>query len=336
MARPHRSGIVTASKPRRKIRGDPTSSLIIKLNGVDPSRPGYRPQHTLQNRKNRTPEERKAVEQEIAKLLHQYNRLTRLAPGEMPTVAAIEDDLVKFWEGRPAMKGKLTTARGYKSKFKVWIAPKLGYLKLSDLDGPTIQRWINEVTEQSSQGNARTAFGTLTSIIKWARRPASFLHISRPEIDLPPGSSPYSDAAYARGAENLARLRDGGVLVRDREPSFYVYRMVMNGRVQTGVAFAASVAAYQANRIRRHELTRPDKKNDRARNIVTLSAQTGPVLLAYRANASLAELIDAAAARVALQRSTAGAPLASHELFLAVAFPHDEMRILAYNRVVAD
>ena len=221
-----------------------------------------------------------------------------------------------------------------------------------------------------------------------ANRPASFLHISRPEIDLPPGSSPYSDAAYERGAENLARLREGGVLVREREPSFYIYRMVMNGRAQTGVAFAASVAAYQANRIRRHELTRPDKEKDRVRNIATLNAQTGPVLLAYRANAALAELIDAAAAakalfsvpgpndvvhtvwrvaarakiealgtaldaldtlyiadghhrsaaaaRVALQRRAAHAPLASHELFLAVAFPHDEVRILAYNRVVAD
>src|SRR5688572_13815323 len=133
-----------------------------------------------------------------------------------------------------------------------------------------------------------------------ATRPASFLHISRPEVDLPPGSSPYSDAAYERGAENLARLRAGGVLMRDREPSFYVYRMVMNGRAQAGVAFAASVAAYQANRIRRHERTRPDKENDRVRNIATLNAQTGPVLLAYRANAALAELIDAAAAAKAL------------------------------------
>jgi uncharacterized protein (DUF1015 family) len=133
-----------------------------------------------------------------------------------------------------------------------------------------------------------------------ANRPASFLHISRPEIDLPPGSSPYSDAAYERGAENLARLLDGGVLVRDREPSFYVYRMVMNGHAQTGVAFAASVAAYQADRIRRHELTRPDKENDRVRNIMALNAQTGPVLLAYRATAALAELIDAAAAARAL------------------------------------
>jgi uncharacterized protein (DUF1015 family) len=221
-----------------------------------------------------------------------------------------------------------------------------------------------------------------------ANRPLSFLHLSRPEIDLPPGSSPYADAAYARGAANLARLREGGVLVREREPSFYVYRMVMDGRAQTGVAFAASVAAYQANRIRRHELTRPDKENDRTRNIATLDAQTGPVLLAYRANATLAELIDAAAAgealfsvsgpndvvhtvwrvaarakiealgaaldaldalyiadghhraaaaaRVALQRRAAGVPFASHELFLTVAFPHDELRILPYNRVIAD
>jgi uncharacterized protein (DUF1015 family) len=218
-----------------------------------------------------------------------------------------------------------------------------------------------------------------------ANRPASFLHISRPEIDLPPGSSPYADAAYERGAENLARLREGGVLVRDREPSFYVYRMVMDGHVQTGVAFAASVAAYQANRIRRHELTRPDKENDRVRNIATLNAQTGPVLLAYRASDALRELLgvatnaaplfsvtgpndvvhtvwdttpatdtiletelealgvlyiadghhrSAAAARVAAQRR--GSPDASHEFFLCVAFPHDEMRILDYNRVVRD
>ncbi|HEX5045733.1 MAG TPA: DUF1015 domain-containing protein, partial [Gammaproteobacteria bacterium] len=128
-----------------------------------------------------------------------------------------------------------------------------------------------------------------------AGRPASFLHISRPEIDLPEGTSPYADESYTRGAENLARLRDSGVLVRDAEPSFYVYRMVMSGRAQTGVAFAASVAAYDANRIRRHELTRPDKENDRVRNIATLNAQTGPVLLAYRADAKLAELVGAAA-----------------------------------------
>ena len=117
-----------------------------------------------------------------------------------------------------------------------------------------------------------------------AGRPLSFLHISRPEIDLPEGSSPYSDAAYAQGARSLERLVAEGVLVRDDQPSFYIYRMLMNGRTQTGVAFAASVRAYEQQRIRRHELTRPDKENDRVRNIATLNAQTGPVLLAYRAN----------------------------------------------------
>ena len=218
-----------------------------------------------------------------------------------------------------------------------------------------------------------------------AGRPSSFLHISRPEIDLPEGSSPYSDDAYAQGARSLARLVEERVLVRDDAPSFYVYRMVMNGRAQTGVAFVGAVRAYEENRIRRHELTRPDKENDRVRNIATLNAQTGPVLCAYRADASLSELVaasaksaplfsvvgpndvehtvwrvaltsvaafgaafdahdalyigdghhrSAAAARVAAQRR--GASDASHEFFLCVAFPHDEMRILDYNRVVRD
>ena len=235
-----------------------------------------------------------------------------------------------------------------------------------------------------------------------AGRPASFLHISRPEIDLAPGTSPYSDEAYARGAANLARLVETGVLTRDAEPSYYVYRIAMQGRVQTGIALAASVAAYEAHRIRRHELTRPDKENDRVRNIDSLNAQTGPVLLAYRANAELRSLVRDAAAgapllsatgpnetqhtiwrvadlervaelteafdaldalyiadghhrsaaalrvaqarRTARQRATPGAArgaarteaIASHEYFLAVAFPHDEMRILDYNRVVRD
>src|SRR5215471_16909396 len=135
-------------------------------------------------------------------------------------------------------------------------------------------------------------------------RPASFLHISRPEIDLPPGTSPYSAEAYARGAANLARLVDSGTLVRDAEPSYYVYRIEMQGRVQTGVAFAASVAAYEANRIRRHELTRPDKENDRVRNIESLNAQTGPVLLAYQANAAIGALVRDASAGPTLLSAT--------------------------------
>jgi hypothetical protein len=80
--------------------------------------------------------------------------------------------------------------------------------------------------------------------------------------------------------------------------------MVMEGRTQTGVAFVGSVRAYEEQRIRRHELTRPDKENDRVRNIATLNAQTGPVLLAYRANRELRELVSAAAGAAPLFRRT--------------------------------
>ena len=79
-----------------------------------------------------------------------------------------------------------------------------------------------------------------------AGRPRSFLHISRPEIDLPEGSSPYSDDAYAQGARSLERLVAERVLVRDDQPSFYIYRMVMNGRTQTGVAFVGFRARLRA------------------------------------------------------------------------------------------
>jgi uncharacterized protein (DUF1015 family) len=132
-----------------------------------------------------------------------------------------------------------------------------------------------------------------------AGRPESFLHISRPEIDLPPGTSPYADETYARGVANLRRLCAAGVLRRDASPGYYVYRMTHRAHAQTGIACVAPIAAYEANRVRRHELTRPDKENDRVRNIETLDAQTGPVLCAYRA---------ADAIRSLLRGCTEGAP----------------------------
>lgn len=112
-------------------------------------------------------------------------------------------------------------------------------------------------------------------------KPWSFLHISKPEIDLPAGVDVYSTPVYAKAAENLQRMIAAGVLVRDDAPCYYVYRIVMGGHTQTGLVAAASVAEYDKNRIRRHELTRPDKEDDRVRQIEALNAQTGPVLLAY-------------------------------------------------------
>lgn len=112
-------------------------------------------------------------------------------------------------------------------------------------------------------------------------RPWSFLHISKPEIDLPPDTDPYAPGVYAKGAENLRLMIENGILARDASPCYYIYRMVMNGHMQTGLVAAASVADYDANRVRKHEFTRPDKEDDRVRQIDALNTQTGPVLLAY-------------------------------------------------------
>ena len=112
-------------------------------------------------------------------------------------------------------------------------------------------------------------------------KPWSFLHISKPEIDLPPGTDPYAPQVYAKAAENLRRMLVQKVLGRDPKPCYYAYRLIMEGRAQTGLVAAACVADYDSNRIRKHEFTRPDKEDDRVRQIEALNAQTGPVLLAY-------------------------------------------------------
>jgi len=114
-----------------------------------------------------------------------------------------------------------------------------------------------------------------------AGKPWSFLHISKPEIDLAPGTDPYAAQVYAKAAENLKRMLDQVVLVRDKEPCYYAYRLIMGTHSQTGLVAAASVAEYDRNRIRKHEFTRPDKEDDRVRQIEALNTQTGPVLLAY-------------------------------------------------------
>jgi len=119
-------------------------------------------------------------------------------------------------------------------------------------------------------------------------RPRSFLHISKPEIDLPVGTDPFDATVYAKGAENLNNLIAEGVLFRDSSPTYYVYKLVMGEHQQIGLVAAASVADYDTNRIRKHEFTRPEKEDDRVRQIDALNAQTGPVFLTYRHN----EVID--------------------------------------------
>ncbi len=132
--------------------------------------------------------------------------------------------------------------------------------------------------------------------VRAAGKPWSFLHISKPEIDLPAGTDPYSPEVYTRGAENLNGMIAAGVLKRDAQPCYYAYRLIMGKHTQTGLVAAASVAAYDAGRIMRHEFTRPDKEDDRVRQIEALNAQTGPVLLAHPACAEVDGILASASA----------------------------------------
>ena len=217
-----------------------------------------------------------------------------------------------------------------------------------------------------------------------AGNPLSFLHVSKPEIDLPAGTDIYSAPVYAKGKENFQKLIADGALYQDQQPSFYLYRQVMGAHSQIGLVAAASCEEYLKNIIKKHELTRPDKEDDRVRHVETLNSQTGPVFLTYRAQAALDAFVarktseppavdftandgvrhtawvvgdaagisliesefakipylyiadghhrSAAAGRVYKSRQGAG----HSSTFLTVIFPHNQMQILPYNRVLKD
>lgn len=123
-------------------------------------------------------------------------------------------------------------------------------------------------------------------------KPRSFLHVSRPEIDMPPDVDPYDASVYEQGAENFSRLIDTGVLVQDKVPVFYAYRLASRSHTQTGLVAVASVSSYQDGRIRRHERTRQEKEDDRVHHITALQAQTGPVLLFHRHDLMVEKLLQ--------------------------------------------
>jgi uncharacterized protein (DUF1015 family) len=118
-------------------------------------------------------------------------------------------------------------------------------------------------------------------------KPESFFRISRPEVDLAPEVDEHADVVHARGRDNLAEFRRRGWLVLDESPCFSLYRQRMGSHVQTGLVACASVDAYLRGDIKRHELTRPDKEDDRTRHIDALGANDEPVFLAYRARVDL-------------------------------------------------
>ncbi|VAW98931.1 hypothetical protein MNBD_GAMMA22-1366 [hydrothermal vent metagenome] len=123
-------------------------------------------------------------------------------------------------------------------------------------------------------------------------RPRSFLHISKPEIDLPHDTDPYDASVYKKGLENLKKLIDENVLIRDDKPNYYLYKLCMGNQEQIGLVGVASVADYDSNKIRKHEFTRPVKEDDRVNQIDALNAQTGPVFLTYRHNAVIDQISD--------------------------------------------
>ncbi len=222
-------------------------------------------------------------------------------------------------------------------------------------------------------------------------RPRSFLHIIKPEIDLPEDTDPYAEEVYQQGRENLDRLVEEGVLFDDPEPALYFYRQVMGEHSQTGLVASASIEDYENDRIKKHEHTRAEKEADRIRHVETLDANTGPVFLTYPAGREmdgLAEELTAAeplydftaddgirhtvwkvasrdrigqikeifarmeklyvadghhrsaSAVITGRKRRAANPAHTGEeeynFFLAVLFPHDQLRIMDYNRVVQD
>jgi len=219
--------------------------------------------------------------------------------------------------------------------------------------------------------------------------PLSFLRVSRAELELPSETDPYADAVYVRAAENFRKIRVAAPFVTEAKPSLYCYRLQTTGHEQTGVTACYSLDEYDRGLIKRHEHTRWDKKADRTRHLTELGAQTGLVLLTYRATAEIDALTESACVGTPLfdfeapdnvqhtvwrvppadvdplvkafeavsalyiadgHHRMASASLAREEFVrqgrptvpseadavMATAFPHTQVRILPYNRVVQD
>ncbi|MGN0887349.1 MAG: DUF1015 domain-containing protein [Kiritimatiellia bacterium] len=219
-----------------------------------------------------------------------------------------------------------------------------------------------------------------------AGNPASFLHVSRPEIDMPEGTDCASPEAYAQAKKALDGLRASGALVQDPDPKFYAYRQVMGNHAQTGIVATFDAKDYLAGVLKQHEKTRKDKEDDRTRHIEILKAHTGPAFLTYKDDPAIDAIVaeacsgaplydfvapdgirhtvweiayghecradelvelfaripaayiadghhrSAAASRYAKENDFAG----ESRWYLAVAFPASQLKILPYNRLVAD
>lgn len=121
--------------------------------------------------------------------------------------------------------------------------------------------------------------------------PKSLYHIIKPEIDFAPGTDEHDPKVYDKAVDNFHMFRDKGWLVQDDKEHYYIYAQTMNGRTQYGIVVAASVADYMEGRIKKHELTRRDKEEDRMKHVRINNANIEPVFFAFPDNAELADII---------------------------------------------
>ena len=123
-------------------------------------------------------------------------------------------------------------------------------------------------------------------------KPYSFLHVDRAEIDLPADMNPYDEAVYQKARQNLKQMIEKGIYMQDDKPCYYLYRQIFQGRMQTGLVACASIDDYLNHAIKKHELTRRDKEEDRVRHVDTCNAHTGPIFLAYRHHEDIRRLLN--------------------------------------------
>jgi len=164
-----------------------------------------------------------------------------------------------------------------------------------------------------------------------ADNPLSFLHVSRPEIDLPDAIDTYSDAVYEKAASNFEKLKSEAPLFTEDSPSLYVYRLQMGEHTQAGIAACCSVDEYDSDIIRKHERTRKDKEDDRTRHILALRAQTGPVFLTYRGRDDINDLVIRSQKEQPLADFTAPEGVA-HTIWRVSQIDRDDL-IEAFNAV---
>lgn len=221
-------------------------------------------------------------------------------------------------------------------------------------------------------------------------KPLSFLHVEKSEIDVPDQTSDHNPLIYETAKYNFAQMQEKGILFQDDQPCFYIYRQQMGEQIQTGIVGVVSSREYDAGKIKKHELTRQDKEDDRINHVNKVDAQTGPVFITYESRPRLNAIVEqiqkglpeydftaedgvkhtawvvndgslieeikkefsaigalyiadghhraAAASAVArLRRKNANSEdIQEYEKVLAVLFPHNQLKVMDYNRAVKD